>query len=375
MAIQILPQEKGLGAYLGEGLGSGLSSGLQMLAQQKLTELASRQQQAKSQQGFAGIGYTPQEAAALSLLPESLQKSYLANYGPLEQPMGLEQQLAGLGGAQGSPLAQQASAPGAITPEGVGAAPITQPAAPQRRLTREQEKQRKLEEYRENKLVQTEKLTTRKMVQKGVEEEIASGQRAQEILNTLGEMRELTAKGTLDHPGYLNALERLGLDYDVLKNPDTQVYQSLEKEFLRDLKPIFGGRITDAEMKQFLRSIPKATNTPEARNKIIDKLERLYSGKSLRTQVLQRLMDENNGEVPHNWKALVEKEVKPELDELAKEFKSRAGAYSAGQEVGLDSLRNLPSGSEAEDDEGNKYMVRNGVIFKKPTGGGWARMQ
>lgn len=118
------------------------------------------------------------------------------------------------------------------------------------------------------------------------------------LSDTLKEMAKLESSGKMTDATWLQFLEMFGLDFNILKSPETEAYQALEKEFLRDLKSIFGGRISNQEMQTFLRSIPRASNTPEGRKLIRERLEALYKAQSLEYKVMRKIISENNGVPP-----------------------------------------------------------------------------
>jgi len=148
------------------------------------------------------------------------------------------------------------------------------------------------------------------------------------LLDTIEEMRKLNSSGKMTDPTWLQFLERFGLDFNILKSPETEQYQALEKEFLRDLKSIFGGRISNQEMSTFLRSVPRASNTPEGRKLIQDRLEALYKARNLQYQIMRKEISKNNGVPPLDLQERV-------LDEMHSEkYKKKDGQY-ANQFLGI----------------------------------------
>ena len=69
--IKLEPEQSAL-SNLGTGIGSGLSAGLQALAQHRLGELQQRASAARNIPGLQALGFQPEQAQALSWLPESL---------------------------------------------------------------------------------------------------------------------------------------------------------------------------------------------------------------------------------------------------------------------------------------------------------------
>jgi len=121
-------------------------------------------------------------------------------------------------------------------------------------------------------------------------------QSASYISDVIKEQKELSKSGKMDSPLWAAFLDKTGLD--ALKTPETQRYQALEKEFLKDLKSVFGGKVSNIEMEAFLRGVPKATNSKEARENILDRLDAFYKAKKLKFKMSQKIIKENNGIPP-----------------------------------------------------------------------------
>src|SRR5690606_23151303 len=99
---------------------------------------------------------------------------------------------------------------------------------------------------------------------------------AQNVLDDLERMKELeSGDAQLDTPGYVEFLERSGLNIPALMNPESEEFQKLRQTQLRDAKQYFGGRVSNFEMDQFLKSIPSLNQSPEGRKRVIANMERI----------------------------------------------------------------------------------------------------
>lgn len=134
-------------------------------------------------------------------------------------------------------------------------------------------------------------------------------------------MEELEREGKLDTPGYLQFLERSGLDIPALMNPGTEEFNKIAANFLRDAKAYYGGRVTNQEMEQFLKTIPSLSQSPEGRKRVIANLKNLARAKKERYQAYKDIKQKNNGIIPIDISEQVEDRIDSRLDYLAAEFR------------------------------------------------------
>ena len=145
----------------------------------------------------------------------------------------------------------------------------------------------------------------------------------------LGRMEELNESGELNAPGFESALRiaeeglpfGLSIDLTALRTADTEEFNKLSTDFLKDAKKFFGPKITDNEVKLFLKTVPSVVNTPEGRRRVIQNLRLFNEAARTRSDVMNSIIEENNGERPRNLGSLIEKRAKPQLDAIAERFK------------------------------------------------------
>lgn len=166
--------------------------------------------------------------------------------------------------------------------------------------------------------------------------------------DVLSDMTKYSESGKMTHPLFLELLSKVGLDFDALKSPETVAYQALEKEFLKDLKGIFGGRISNLEMSTFLKSIPKATNTPEGRKLISDRLKAYYKAKKLRFKTMNKIIEKNGGYPPYD------------LEEKISIAMGSDKAVKAKEEQYMNQFRGIPKGGElVQDEDTGEYFTQS----------------
>lgn len=101
---------------------------------------------------------------------------------------------------------------------------------------------------------------------------------------------------------------------------DTEEFEKLSADFVRDAKGIFGGRITDADLRAFFQSVPTLNQTNEGRLKIIKNMKAFNEAARAEYDSMAELIKENGGERPNNLELLVAQRVKDKLDKAAQDF-------------------------------------------------------
>lgn len=376
MALQIYNKPNPWGD-LGKSIGTGLSSGLQSLAQFQLNEMQQRRQAERLKEGGLPevLAYLDPQVQASYLreygtaqqrsqqeVAQNLAEQYLqqAEQGALlgEQVAPSQQQIPPQipqqQDLQSLLMSQATQAPGisqlldSIAPQQIGqqlqqaaqAKPIPKMNlsdssearlkrtvdALDKRLLDPSVDSRAKRVLRKRKDEQEEKLTKMRdrLFDKTetVRKEITNNARnAVEMIKTLELQKDLNEKGALDTPGMLAFLDEIGLgDIDALKTGDTQAFLKSTGSFLKDLKKVFGGRITDNDIKIYLKTIPNLYQSPEGRRRIIESLLTGHRGSLVRAQEMDKIMQRNEG-IPTNTLARdVDRASKDELDRLHKQY-------------------------------------------------------
>lgn len=358
---QVIQDDFGLGSALGSGLGTGLGTALQSLAQNKLQNILTRQQASRIAPGLASLGIPQQEAQQIAMLPEALQSLVLKNYLQAAETAGLDQALQQLSGQELPPQND-------IPLEVLASAPVQQPKnslesmqeiakslqkkpypavkeqrSPQEpaprsfsellkspRLTPEHRlKVAALQQQRQQHL---EKLSAKE--QQEVDKETkpyydelakhAKGAKESEI--RLSRMEELINRGNL-RGGFtsalVNALDKVGLDISSLEGADTQEFRKLSSDFIKNAKDFFGSRITDQDLKAFLKTIPNVTQSDEAKRRVINNLKSFDQISLLKKKAADDIIAQNGGKRPRNLEELVDKATSQQIDKIANDFKKR----------------------------------------------------
>lgn len=302
----LIPNQS-LGSMFAQNLSSGLGQGLQALAQHKINELTQQKEVNEGAKFWKSLGLDDQTAYAFASTPKEVQKSLLdrlegSNIGQQqsqmqgisEQPMQQQNQLDALG-----QFAQQSQQkPGQLT---LGANPI------ERRHRETLAQQKELAQHKETKELRHE------IVQKS--------KAAKEDLRDLDRLEELQNSGKLDTPGYTEFLNRSGLDIQALKSPESEEFQKIQANFLRNAKQYFGGRISNYEVESFLKTIPTLSNSNEGRKRIIANLKNIARGAIEYNSALKEVISENKGVPPFDLEERIDDKIDKRLDKISDQFK------------------------------------------------------
>jgi hypothetical protein len=142
-----------------------------------------------------------------------------------------------------------------------------------------------------------------------------------EELHNLNRMEDLETEGKLDTPGYVEFLKRAGLDIPSLMNPDSQEFQKIAANFLRNAKTYFGARVSNYEVEQFLKTIPSLSQSPEGRKRVISHLKHFARAKMEYYNAFKEVMKENERIPPFDLTEQVEEKVEKKMDALSELFK------------------------------------------------------
>lgn len=184
------------------------------------------------------------------------------------------------------------------------------------------------------------------------------------LIDVLKQQKQLSESGKMTHSGYLEFLEKTGLDFNALKSPETEQYQALEKDFLKDLKNVFGGKVSNLEMSTFLKGIPKATNTPEGRKRITKQLDSYYKAKQLKFRTARKIIKDNGGTPPLDLQDQVVEKTRGKEEKYADQFRGgkKENGFLISELTAAHNPTGLPDGAIAKDDNGNPIArVVNGA--------------
>lgn len=188
------------------------------------------------------------------------------------------------------------------------------------------------------------------------EETKKQGDAAKLTLAILGRQRELNNSGKLASPLMTKVFRDFGIEFAL--SPESQEFAGLEKEYLKGVSKIFGGRVSNFEVQQFLRGIPTLMQSKEGRDRIIRNLEIMAKVQKLRANAMDKILNENKT-IPLNIDRLVENKIKNKSDLLLDDFKTGAETYNK---------KPNPQGNE------NKLLKTPDGFWERSDGKQWNRI-
>lgn len=111
------------------------------------------------------------------------------------------------------------------------------------------------------------------------------------------------------------------VDYAARKAyPDTEEFEKLSADFIRDAKNVFGNRVTDQDLRAFLSMIPTLSQTDDGKLAIIKNMKIANDISRVKYETAKDLIKSNKGKRPANLQFLVDDITKPDIDRLSAEF-------------------------------------------------------
>ena len=202
------------------------------------------------------------------------------------------------------------------------------------------------------------------------------GKAAKEGDLRLDRMEALINKGNLSNALYSSGIKALGLkgygiDLSSLLTGDTQEFDKLSNEFVKDAKPLFGAKLTDLDLRSYMATIPSSTNSDAGKKAMIRNIRTMNAGKKIKDELADQIYKENGNRVPLNFESELQSRFEPYQDQLADIFKAgTAEAVNLSTQVGnrTKSLPNAsiyPEGTEVTDRKNNIVYVKQGEDWVK----------
>src|ERR1044072_2209634 len=240
----------------------------------------------------------------------------------------------GLGAQQqaSQPMVQQPQQQqqGSIEQQGTSLAQaLTRPRLnPQHRLKIEEMKQRK--ELAERKLNQADQARVDKETLPTFKDINEKAKAAKDSDQRLNRIERLLDKGRVQDNIFIRSLGGLksnkyiggiaGAIGTLISNKDTQEFEKLSTDFVKDAKQFFGSRITEAEVQLFLKTVPSLSQTNEGKRRVIRNMRIFNEAAELKQKAKNQIIKENGGTRPANLESLIDDRIGGQLDALKNQF-------------------------------------------------------
>ena len=126
-------------------------------------------------------------------------------------------------------------------------------------------------------------------------------------------------------------LEQMGIPLGALEDPSSQLYDKLSQDLLKGLPETYGSRILKVEVDNFLKTIPKLSNSPDGRRMIASNMLKLGEMKEVYYKEMRRQQRDaldNDKPLPRDFQQTVFDQVKPQIDRINNEFVKMAEVKS-----------------------------------------------
>lgn len=102
--------------------------------------------------------------------------------------------------------------------------------------------------------------------------------------------------------------------------PDTDEFNKLSDSFVRYAKNIFPGRVTDTDLRAFMRTVVNLSQTDVGKKRIIEKMRLPIKVANLKYKAARDIIKENGGNRPFDFDEQIEERTSKDIDQLAKRF-------------------------------------------------------
>lgn len=137
-------------------------------------------------------------------------------------------------------------------------------------------------------------------------------------------------------PASAKFLDLMGIPFGILENPTNELYDKVSQDLLKGLPETYGNKILLAEVNNFLKTIPRLTNSANGRRMIASNMLKLGEMKELMYKEMRRQQNnaiENGRKLPLDFSQSVFDNIQPQLNKLNSEF------------IKLSNIKDVPEGT------------------------------
>lgn len=178
------------------------------------------------------------------------------------------------------------------------AAPLfKKPETGAERLAREKFEQNKAEKEREISEKPEQRL---KEASKERKEIIDAGTNAREMRGHIKDLEEIYKEGKLDSPAVISAYRNLGWPVEQLQNPESAKAQNIIKSFLATGPTMFGGKVSEGEMRVLQSAFPSLETDPRGALMMLATMDKYAAQAEAKEKEFKTLVRQNKG-LPYDW--------------------------------------------------------------------------
>lgn len=103
-------------------------------------------------------------------------------------------------------------------------------------------------------------------------------------------------------------------------SPDIEEFEKTSADFIKNAKQYFGSRLTDADLRAFMATIPTLMQTDAGKKRVIENLRSFNQLAEIEAKTVRKILKENKGISPQDLRLQVQDRMKDEIDRVAKLF-------------------------------------------------------
>lgn len=103
-------------------------------------------------------------------------------------------------------------------------------------------------------------------------------------------------------------------------SPDIEEFEKLSNDFVKNAKQFFGSRITDADLRVFMKTLPTLVQTDAGKKKVIENLRSLNELTEIEAKAARSIIRANGGIPPIDIEQQVKDKISDKIDRVAQEF-------------------------------------------------------
>jgi hypothetical protein len=103
-------------------------------------------------------------------------------------------------------------------------------------------------------------------------------------------------------------------------SPDIEEFEKLTSDFVKNAKQYFGSRLTDADLKIFMQTLPTLMQTDAGKKKVIENLTSLNELAEIEAKAARSIIRDNGGIPPLDIEQQVKDKIEHKIDKVANRF-------------------------------------------------------
>lgn len=143
---------------------------------------------------------------------------------------------------------------------------------------------------------------------------------AKDTIEDINRLEELEKEG-LAGAGAVEFYKNAGLDIPSLIGAPSEEYNKIAANFVRNAKSMFGSRLTDADLNQFLKTVPSLSNSPEGRKRINSNLKKIARLDIEYADTYRDIVKSNKGTIPFDLEEQLDDKMDKKREVIYQQFK------------------------------------------------------